>query len=193
MQALRVEHSTDLYQTLYEAYAEKHRHYHTQKHIDAMLKHFDAVSDLAIQPAELELAIWFHDAVYKPLSKSNELESAQWAKQFLSSCNYDLEGQERVFKLIMATEHNGHIHSNDEKLVVDIDLTILGTPPDIYDVFEENVRKEYRLVPWFIYRKKRKEILKSFLNRPSIYQTQYFIDKFEETARVNISSTIAAL
>lgn len=193
MKDLGIGLSIDCYRAIGDDYAEKHRHYHTGEHIDAMLRHFDSVAHLAEHPAELELAIWFHDAIYKPFSKTNELDSAQWAKEFLCAHNYPIDGQDRVFKLILATEHDGTVENMDEQLMVDIDLTILGKPPEIYETFEKNVRKEYRWVPWFIYRKKRKEILKSFLNRPSIYQTQYFKDKFEETARLNISKTLAAL
>ena len=56
MRALEFNASFDCYDALYAAYSEKHRSYHTVKHIEAMLAHFDAVKDLAERPAELELA-----------------------------------------------------------------------------------------------------------------------------------------
>ena len=193
MQAFGIERSFDTYQALCDAYAEKHRHYHTDQHIKAMLAHFDSVSHLVEYPAELELAIWFHDAIYKPMSKTNELDSARWARDFLSAQNFDVAGKEHVFNLIMATEHNGHVYSNDEKLMVDIDLSILGTPEHTFEIYEKNVREEYRWVPWFLYRKKRKEVLRSFLESPSIYQTKIFKEKFEAIARINICRSIESL
>ncbi|VUD46208.1 hypothetical protein TDB9533_00777 [Thalassocella blandensis] len=193
MSALEFKASSDCYDALFAAYSEKHRFYHTAKHIEAMLKHFDAVKDLAERPAELELAIWFHDAIYKPFSKSNEYDSATWAKEFSLSNNYDLDGAERVHRLIMATLHNGGVDNKDQKLIVDIDLTILGASPEIYEEFEQNVRKEYRFVPAFVYRKKRKELLESFLNSASIYNLEYFKNKYENTARDNISRAIQLL
>ena len=193
MSALGLKASLDCYRALCEAYAEKHRHYHTTKHIDAMLKHFDETFEMAEQPAELELAIWFHDAIYKPLSSNNELNSAKWAQEFLLEQNYDEEGIERVFNLIMATLHNGEIEENDQKLMVDIDLTILGTTPEIYDEFERNVRKEYKIVPGLIFRKKRKELLKSFLENGNIYNLDYFRKKYQSAARKNISRAIGML
>ncbi len=193
MSVLEFKASFDCYDALYVAYSEKHRFYHTVKHIEAMLGHYDAVADLAARPAELELAIWFHDAIYKPFSKRNELDSAEWAKEFSLSNGYDLEGAERVHSLIMATLHNGEAQDKDQELIVDIDLTILGAPPEVYDEFERNVRKEYKMVPSFIYRKKRKEILKSFLNNSSIYNLDYFKDKYENIARYNINRAIKML
>ncbi len=193
MSVLEFKASFDCYDALYAAYSEKHRCYHTVKHIEAMLRHYDAVKDLAKRPAELELAIWFHDAVYKPFSKRNELDSAEWAKEFSLSNNYDLESVERVHRLIMATLHNGEAQDKDQRLIVDIDLAILGSPPEIYDEFERNVRKEYKMVPSFIYRNKRKELLKSFQNNSSIYSLDYFKEKYESVARHNINRAIKML
>ena len=195
MSAMNFNESHVCYEGLHTAYSEKHRFYHTVNHIDAMLQHFDAVKDIAEKPAELELAIWFHDGVYKALSKSNEFDSAVWAKDFCLSCGYDVAGAERVFSLIMTTLHNGETQLNgvDQQLIVDFDLTILGASPDVYDEYERNIRKEYRMVPSFIYRKKRKELLRSFLNDDSLYCLDYFKDKFEVTARQNISRAIEML
>ena len=193
MSALEFKASFDCYDTLYAAYSETHRFYHTVKHIQAMLGHYDVVKDLAERPGELELAIWFNDAIYKVFSKSNELDSAEWAKEFSLSNGYDLEGAERVHGLIMATLHNGMVQDKDQKLIVDIDLTILGASPEVYDEFERNVRKEYKMVPTFIYRKKRKELLKSFLNNASIYNLDYFKEKYESVARHNIKRAIEML
>ncbi len=193
MSAMQLEPSIDCYEALYKAYSEKHRFYHTAKHIDAMLKHFDAVIDIAERPAELELSIWFHDAIYKPWSKSNELHSAEWAQAFLFSQGFDNKGVERIYNLIMATLHNGEVKVIDEQLMVDIDLTILGSSPDVYDEFERNVRKEYKVVPSLIYRKKRKELLRSFLENDSVYHLDYFKDKYENAARENINRAIMML
>ncbi|NVJ59838.1 MAG: hypothetical protein HWE27_05575 [Gammaproteobacteria bacterium] len=185
--------SLHCFTSLKEAYSEKHRYYHTIQHIDAMLKHFDRIQDLADHPDEIELAIWFHDAIYKPFSKTNEQDSADWAFNFLKSGHYEKEGATRVYELIMATLHNRELKNNDQKLIVDIDLSILGTKPEVYEKFEKNVRKEYKLVPWFLYRKKRKEILQSFLDKKYIYHFGYFKERFESNARNNISLAIKSL
>jgi Uncharacterized protein conserved in bacteria len=117
--------SLTCFDELCTAYAEKHRHYHTADHINAMLRHFDDTVDLAENPHEVELAVWFHDAIYKPLSSSNELNSARWAKSFLLVHDYDPAGANRVYRLIMATCHQGDVMFNDEQLIVDIDLSII--------------------------------------------------------------------
>ena len=195
MESMGLKDSLECFDALRSAYSQKHRFYHTVEHINAMLRHFDQVGHLASCPAQLELAIWFHDAIYKIFSKTNERDSAEWAQTFLRVQGYNKEAVQSVYDLIMATQHNDEASSitEDAKLLVDIDLTILGATPEVYDEFESNVRKEYRLIPSFIYRKKRKELLASFLDNSSIYQTDYFRDKYESTARDNLSRVIAML
>jgi predicted metal-dependent HD superfamily phosphohydrolase len=181
------------YTELIRAYTEKHRHYHSDAHINACLQHFDSVRELAEYPAEVELALWFHDAIYKPMSSTNELDSANWCAKFLAENNIADEIVQRVHKLIMATCHSAELIGNDERLVVDIDLAILGAPADIYQTFETNVRNEYQWVPSFIFKNKRKEILQSFLNRHRIYHHIYFYDLLERRARENLAAAISRL
>ena len=193
MQSMGLPDSDECFEALLSAYSKHNRHYHSTVHIDAMLRHFDETADLAEYPHETELAIWFHDAIYKPLSSTNEKNSADWAKEFLDSNNYPASGSERVYKLIMATQHNGEAKAHDEKLIVDIDLTVLGTPEHVYDQFELNVRKEYWLVPSFLYRKKRIQLLQGFLNQGIIYNLEFFKNKYEQKARDNITRTVSLL
>ncbi len=74
---------------------------------------------------------------------------------------------------------------------MDIDLSILGADAETYAAFEVAVRREYRIVPMFIYRKKRMEVLKSFLQRPHIYHNEPFQSEREQQARVNLSNAIS--
>lgn len=193
MSALGLAPSPDVFRALCDAYGEKHRFYHTGQHIEAMLRHLDTVQYLAQNRAELELAIWFHDAVYNPLSATNEADSAQWARDFLSRQSYDHNGIDRVDNMIMATLHSSSPETADEALIVDIDLAILGASPDVYAQFEQNVRQEYRWVPWFVYRRKRREVLASFLDQDNIYHLDTFRDRFEDRATSNLQNAIAML
>lgn len=169
------------------------RRYHTLEHLNACLRQFDEVRELAQYPAEAEIALWFHDAVYKTRKSDNEAKSAEWAAEFLSSHGAGNEVVDRVTRLIMATAHNVHDLSGDSALVVDVDLSILGQTREIYDQFEKNVRKEY----WWVPRKRfvagRTAILQSFLNRPKIYHWPVMREKFEARARENLARAILAL
>ena len=60
-------------------YSESHRKYHTVQHLDEFIGWFEAASHLAERPAEVEAALWFHDAIYNLGQAENEERSANWA------------------------------------------------------------------------------------------------------------------
>ncbi len=181
------------FDALIAAYSEKHRHYHTFEHVNACLNHLDKTCNIAQYPYEIELALWFHDAIYKPYSKGNELKCARWAVKFLKANGVEEKVIFRIYRLVLVTLHGFKTNTKDEKLIVDIDLTIFGSSFDVYNQFEKNIRKEYRIVPYFIYRKKRKEILQMFLKQGSIYRIEYFRIKYERQARENLIRAVKNL
>jgi predicted metal-dependent HD superfamily phosphohydrolase len=184
---------TKTFSRLQSAYAEGHRGYHTSRHIDEFLSLLDELKRLCERPAEVECALWFHDAIYEPMSKSNEERSANWAAEFLRSSGAAQDVVGRIRSHIMATRHEALPADADSTVVVDIDLSIFGAEPSRYEEFERDVRKEYRWVPRFIYGPKRAAILQSFLDRPRIYQTGPTFERFEAKARDNVSRAIQTL
>ena len=183
----------DTFAQLVKAYSEKQRFYHTAEHISACLYHLDKVSDQAEKVTEIELALWFHDAVYQPLSSTNERDSANLAVEFLHSNGAHDDVIDRINNLIMCTVHGSPINTDDEKLLVDIDLSILGAERFVFEEYETNIRKEYKLVPSPIYKRKRKKILNMFLSKNAIYSTHYFYDNYEQIARDNLAYAISLL
>jgi hypothetical protein len=83
MAALGMPDSAETYDALVAAYSERQRHYHTAEHIDHRLRELDSVPGLANDAAEVELALWFHDAVYNPYASANEERSADLACELL--------------------------------------------------------------------------------------------------------------
>lgn len=193
MSAFGMVENSAAYKTLLIAYREPHRAYHTLEHIDACLQHLDVVRDDADRPHEIEMALWFHDAIYDPFSSTNEADSANWAQTFLRDCGLESDVIARIYNLIMVTKNHAGVADNDAQLMLDIDLSILGAAPHIYDQFENGIRFEYKKVPGFIFKKKRKQILQSFLDKPKIYNHPYFTDKLEQQARKNLAQAIAVL
>jgi predicted metal-dependent HD superfamily phosphohydrolase len=183
-----------LFNQLVQAYSERHRHYHTLQHLRECLLHFDAASGLARRPAEVELAIWFHDAVYDPLRSDNEERSADWARSSVIAAGCDAVVAERVHALVMATKtHEAPAADGDAALLLDVDLAILGASPTRFDAYEQQVRAEYARVPQEQFRERRAAVLRGFLRRPRIYATAAFHDALEQGARENLARSIARL
>jgi predicted metal-dependent HD superfamily phosphohydrolase len=179
---------------LAERYAEPHRAYHDLRHVLACLDLARSVRSRLGSAPEVELALWYHDAIYEPRAADNEARSAELATAELSELR-SLAGATliSIADLILATRHAAAPAGHDAQFVVDIDLAILGSEPGTFDLYEAAIRREYRWVPGPLYRRKRREILQSFLDRPRIYSTAHFHALFEDAARANLGSSLSRL
>jgi predicted metal-dependent HD superfamily phosphohydrolase len=167
------------------------RHYHTLDHLESCLHELDEVRALAVRPAEVELALWFHDAVYRSWRRDNEQRSADWAARALRAAS--LECVARVRQMILATAHLDEELGGDTALVVDVDLAILGQPADVYMSFERAIRREYWWVPRARYVAARSKVLAGFLSRWAIYRHDALHEKYEARARANIAAALHKL
>ena len=178
---------------LLDAYAEPQRAYHTLAHLDDCLAQLDRFAHLAERRAEVELALWFHDAVYDVRSSTNEADSAAWARRFLEGHGVAEDVVARVEGHVLATGHADAPPGGDAALVVDVDLSILGRDEETYDRFEAQVREEYAWVPGPLFRAKRREILAGFLARPRLYVHDEVAAAYDAPARANLARAIEAL
>lgn len=176
-----------------QRYGEKHRHYHTLEHVMSCLVQFDSVCDKLDDPRSVALGLWFHDVIYNPREKNNEALSAEFAGVLLSNLGERREVVEKVSNLITVTKHPSMPATEDEKYLVDIDLSILGSPVTAYQHYAEQIRQEYSHVPGDEYKKGRGAVLEAFLNQKSIYHTAFFRNKYELAARENMQAELRQL
>ena len=193
MAAWGFEQNLQVFSELDKAYSQSGRFYHNAQHVDACLVHFDNIKANLTYPREVELALWFHDAIYKIFSSNNEKNSAIWARDFLLDNGAALDAASRAYDLILATRHNAPAATLDASFLVDIDLSILGATLRVYAQFEQDIRREYRMVPSAIYRKKRIAVLQGFLRRETIFNNAPFSSQLEAQARDNIKAAITNL
>ena len=178
---------------LLQAYAQPHRKYHSTEHLQACLEQFAHLQDLAERAGEVQLALWFHDAVYETTHTDNELRSAEWAQSSALQAGAGPDCAQRVFDLVMVTRHNVAPASRDQQVLLDVDLSILGQPPAVFDAYEAQITEEYAAVPPAQRRTRRRQILQQFLQRARIYHTDRFFAWYEAQARDNLARSIRQL
>ena len=142
---------------------------------------------------EFELAIFGHDYVYNVGAPDNEEQSAKiiinWiGKRFFKTDKY-------FTNLLLTTKHGNQITTtDDEKLLTDLDLSILGTFDEAtWKKYCQGIREEYAIYSDEEFDKGRVEFFKNLLNRDRIFQTDFFYNLFEKQARQNIKRWILAL
>jgi predicted metal-dependent HD superfamily phosphohydrolase len=181
------------YHDLVQRLAEPHRAYHTMRHIRHCLDEMGRVRHLAAHPDAMEMALWYHDAIYDPHAADNEEQSAALANDILREASVPESFVQQVARLIMATKDHTAADDEDTRLLVDIDLAILGQPAPIFDAYERQIRQEYAWVPHAAFGEGRTRILHSFLHRATIYATDHFRQLYEVQARINITRSLRVL
>lgn len=174
-------------------YAEPHRAYHTAQHLQECRELFQLARTDAEDPGAVQIALWFHDAIYNTHRSDNEDRSAEWAVRVLAGAGASKFLQDSVQSLIHVTAHNTAPGSRDAELTADIDLSILGAAPTRFDEYERQVRHEYAWVPEFAFRRARIGILRALQARPRIYLTDSFHERLEAIARANLDRSMARL
>jgi predicted metal-dependent HD superfamily phosphohydrolase len=180
-----------LLDALLACYREAHRAYHTLQHLDECLDSLALERGHAQRPAEIALALWFHDAIYDVHRHDNEERSADWARQALRAAGADAAAAQRVHDLVMATRHEAQPEEADAQLLVDIDLSILGAPAPRFAEYERQIRIEYAHVPPEVFEPRRRRILGGFLARDPLYLTPSVRARLESQARLNLQRAIA--
>ena len=187
-----------LYDQLTHYYSHPARVYHNLEHIRYCLGKFDEVIHLVPHPDLVELAIWFHDAIYELWADDDEFRSASLALFFITQLmGLERDLARRVAFIIENTayfnKNNTHTPNEDAKYMIDIDLAGFGDTLEVFEQNGKNVAAEYGWVDTAEHLEKRIKILKIFRTRDPFYLTDYFRKKYQERARDNLDIEINIL
>lgn len=206
---------------LIAAYADPPRAYHHIGHVAEVMRHYAEVADGPgwRRPRETAWAVLYHDAVYRPGRKDNEAESARLACAHLERWRADIGiddadtqtlDTDRIVALIELTARHGVLRRetlteqarampgsafaeiDDTLHFLDCDMAILGAPPPRFDAYDRAIAEEYRAVPRWLYRRKRRQFFRMLLDSERIFLSDFFRDRLEAGARRNLERTLAA-
>ena len=194
---------------LLAAYDGPGRHYHNVTHLQDVLDKLDWAKDALQKSGELgmmtpqealrmfdviELALWYHDAIYDAKAKDNEAQSREWFRADANEFGLGEALTKDVAALIDLTAHHKDAKTLPECIMTDCDLAILGAPKPQFDAYDANIGQEYAHVPPPLYATGRAAVLKSFRDQPQIFKTEAFREKYEAAARSNLApGTLPAL
>ncbi|RVD80143.1 uncharacterized protein DFL_008049 [Arthrobotrys flagrans] len=204
-------------QPMGDAYREPHRAYHNTAHITFMLdKLAEDVRTGNVELSDWEqrcimFAVWWHDFVYNPQAKDNELQSMTAWENFVDQVSQTSSVLEpykipvsslihcTISHIVLASSLGGPLSPALVSYFLDLDLAILAASRDTYTAYANNIRSEYSNYSIADYRNGRMAVLKSFLGRDKIFLTSSLegarekMENMESLARQNVSWEIGEL
>lgn len=175
-------------------YAQPHRRYHTRVHVEHVLEEIESLEPPDESRLALRLAAWFHDAIYAPGRDDNENRSAHLAQETLEVVGGSPQLRDEVARMVELTTM--HLPAEGDvagAVLCDADLSILGSDSTTYASYARWIREEYDLIPDDTFRSGRAQILRRFLDRPTLFHTDLGRQRWEQAARNNISQEIEQL
>ncbi|MGY6650052.1 HD domain-containing protein [Wenyingzhuangia sp. IMCC45574] len=137
--------------------------------------------------------LFYHDSIYNSQRQDNEEKSAVLAEERMKTLDVPRDLIDLCSYQIRATKSHVKSDNQDTNYFTDADFSILGKAWDEYSIYTQNVRKEFAIYPDSIYTKGRKKVLKHFLEMERIYKTDYFYQKYEEKAKLNMQRELELL
>lgn len=167
-------------------YEEKHRFYHNLDHVEHGYQIHNKFFGLMDTPTFF--AWTYHDSIYEPTAKDNEAQSAKLFMEDNSVLGFSMRDADQIAMLILSTTHTG-----EKNLITDIDLSGLGSDPEVYDANTAKIRREYAFASDEMWKAGRTAFIERFLAQDSIFFTPQFVSQFEAKARKNMSRELDRL
>ena len=177
-----------VWETLDRLYTEPHRHSHDVSHLEHCLLELDPVREGLDRPDQVEMALWFHDAVHHSNQSDNEARSAELFSTMAEGVMI-VASVATIADLITVTTHKDPPETEDQQYICDIDMSSFGAPWERFLQDSMNLKKEF-LGPVEDYYSRKRRFFESLLQRPRVFYTEHFYNRYGEKARRNIRRTL---
>lgn len=178
--------TAELRRRLARAYASPPRWYHTYGHAVEVVRRAVALGG----DRPVQLAAWFHDAVYQPGRPDNEERSAELVLEWLSG---DPDAEEAARLVRVTADHRADEGDVRAAVLCDADLAVLGGPPEAYAAYAAAVRREFAFVDPGAWAHGRWKVLAGLLSRDPLFATAEGRRRWESAARENMRAELDRL
>jgi len=178
-------------------YREPHRRHHTLNHLAQGWEVIDQLPPGLIQSSdELEVAWIGHDSVFEVIDgvyQLNEINSGQLIVEMLLQAGLSDQFVRSVYDQIIRTDHKTVPETNDQRLIVDLDLFQLAVPAVDFDINYRSIREEFAQAPEKLFNVRTASFFQQMLDRQRVYYTDYFFRRCEARARENLDRRLRTL
>ncbi|HEY9358088.1 MAG TPA: DUF4031 domain-containing protein [Arthrobacter sp.] len=181
-----------LFLDLLDRWGEEHRKYHGRTHLLAVLEALDVLAEPADPPRIVQLAAWFHDAVYRGAAGQDEEDSARLAEERLTHAGLPASDVEEVARLVRLTsDHCPEPGDNDGALLCDADLSVLGGEPEPYARYVAAVREDYAHIDDADFAAGRAAVVRHLLELDPLFHSERARELWLDAARRNLRGELA--
>jgi predicted metal-dependent HD superfamily phosphohydrolase len=174
-------------------YQDNRRCYHDVRHLADVVVRLDRLRGARPHSDTVELAAWFHDAVYGFDGGDDERRSADLARRMLADHGLEPDVVAETARLVLLTrDHVVAAHDHDGALLCDADLGVLAVDAAAYDDYAARVRREYADVDDLAFSTGRRAVLERLLDRPALFASAH-ARSWEAPARANIARELSRL
>lgn len=167
-------------------YSEPQRHYHNLAHI---FHGYHKYRTFFGEWTPVDFFAWiYHDSVYDPKASDNEEQSALVFQKDNYFLGFNPDDADEVTKLILTTKHRG-----EKNIITDVDLSGLGSSPELYDSNAALIREEYSFANDEEWAAGRIAFLRRFLVDRPVFYTPEFQEAFENKAQENLQRELISL
>ncbi|MEW9873226.1 DUF4031 domain-containing protein [Arthrobacter sp. HS15c] len=181
-----------LFLDLLDRWGEEHRKYHGRTHLLAVLEALDLLAEPADPPRTVQLAAWFHDAVYRGSAGQDEEDSARLAEERLAHAGLPAADIEEVARLVRLTsDHRPDPGDDDGALLCDADLSVLGGEPEPYARYVAAVRQDYAHIGDADFAAGRAAVVRHLLELDPLFHSERARELWLDAARRNLQGELA--
>lgn len=176
---------------------EPQRRYHDVVHLEMMLRSIAELAEFLGLDDDtrfyLEIAAWYHDAIYNVGAPSGENERAS-ANLFIHDATHVLPSVAviEIYGAILATANHQRPDRYFAAMLCDADLAGLGAPWDTYLAAAARVRLEYGAITHEQWTTGRRAFITAYTGHPCLYHTPWGA-RYEQPARRNLLREMAEL
>ena len=180
--------AASVYADIVARYHEPQRHYHTVAHLEHLFRLLEEERENITDVPALIAAIFFHDAVYDPLSRRNEQDSAGLAARRLAELGAPESFRSRVTDLVLMTKTpEAPAGDRDAMIFLDLDMAIVVAADDAYRASAQAIRREYGAYSDHDYAAGRLEFLVlPMLEKERLFYTDGMEKRYAAQARRNL-------
>ena len=197
MNLLKIENKNDVdywWHEILENYTKKWKFYHNLNHVYSFVNLFEKYNKFINNyKNEFLISIYFHDIIYIPSRNDNEEESINMFNKFYNEVKPNNLNKEKVIEFIAETKNHSLSKDYDFELDLFLDMDMQIVADEIWEDYENRIRKEYCFMDETEYKNKRRQFLQSLVNKNRIFRTQIFYDTYEQIAKNNITNIINKL